>query len=213
MNLNQILPNFIAGTQQLHALLLGPAALICYIGLVFRVLPAQSPLQFGWAFCRLTIVVILISNVFMIGEIINGMAMAITNAMGFSIKTNMLGDYQTALATKFSHAIVTQPGNPNPWQWLQSGVDQIAMVGIGTLTLMFSWFVAAEMFFVLAIQQILFYLELAMSPLFLACIMSHHPVGNEVGILVCCDLFVPSRFPHCRSGDEVRLGYRDEREQ
>lgn len=167
--ITQFMPGFSTGTTQMQQALMVVAALLCMLGIWGRIHSRMSEDEIGSLILRLVIVVLLITNVTTIGNAINNLATALTNATGFNQNLNMLQDYQTALVTKFN--IIKQPGNNNPFQWLTGGIDMAGAVLLSASIFIFSMMACGMMFFVSAIQQIFFLLEVAMSPLFLACIM------------------------------------------
>lgn len=168
--LSDLMPTFVEGTQQMQQLMLTPAALICYAGLLLSYpAGAKSPEAIGWATFKLAAVAIIIGQIMNIGNALNNLATVLTESAGFNMNVNVLQDFQVALATKFN--LQVQQGNPNPFQWLFNGLDAIGVTGLGLFVYFASMIAACMMFFVLTVQQILFYFEIALSPLFLACIM------------------------------------------
>lgn len=190
----QLLPGFFQGMSQLHNVLMWPAALICYAGLALRLLPGTSMVQFGLALLRLTVVVIVIANINTIGNVLNQIAVAATNSLGFSMQFNALADFETALVTKFQ--IQTQPGNNNPWQWLFNAGEMagISVLGVGVYIL--SMLAACMMLFMRGIQEILFYLEVAMSPILLASLMipALMPIGTRFATFLASICIWPIGF-------------------
>jgi hypothetical protein len=167
--ITQFMPGFTQGTTEMQQALMWVAALLCVLGLWSRIHPRMSEDEIGFLIVRLGIVVLVISNITAIGTAINNLALAVTNATGFNQNLNMFQDYQTALVTKFK--IINQPGNNNPMQWVTAGVDMIGATLLSASIFFFSMMACGMMFFVSAAQQIFFLLEVAMSPMFLACIM------------------------------------------
>jgi hypothetical protein len=169
LGLTQLLPGFVQGTLALRDALMLPAMLLCLAGVGMRFLTNGDLKQQGMTVLRLVIVTIVIANMPAIGNHLQQLATAVTNATGFNIQFNMLQDYQQALATKFN--IVTNPNNSQPWQWLFNAPSMAAISILGVILYVGSVLACCMMFLVSIVQQILLFLEVAVSPLFLACIM------------------------------------------
>ncbi len=125
--------------------------------------------RIGNATLRFLLVVVVIGNVTQIGNAVNSIAIGVTQVTGFNMEQNMMQDYMTALATKFN--VQTSPGNTNPWQFLFNGADAIGASMLGTIVWIGSLIACSMMFFMMTVQQILFYLEIALSPILLACLV------------------------------------------
>lgn len=165
----QFMPGFAEGVNQLQQAMIWVSMILCVAGICGRVFPSISHQELGMLMARLVIVVLLISHITEIGTDINNIATGIMNAPGFNQNLNMVTDYQTALATKFK--IINQPGNNNPGQWLMGGIDMIGPVVFGTFIYGGSMIACGMMLAVQGFQQVLFLLEIALSPMCLGCIM------------------------------------------
>lgn len=166
--LQTLFPGFADGLEKLHDTLLIPAALICIAGVIFRAYSGSQTNVWG-TMARLGIVVIVISQVYMIGDLITQLADAVVAKTGWDIHQNIWQDYQNALATKYNPA--TSPGNTNPWQFLFNASEATGIALWATFVYGVSMMASTLMMFSRVIQAVLINLEMALSPLFLAAIM------------------------------------------
>jgi hypothetical protein len=168
--LQAIFPGFSAGLQSLHNVLIGPAALICIAGMYLRLLKAGASTNEVYdVLVRVGLVVVVISQVYTIGDILVQLATDLVTATGWKIDQNMWQDYTVAVMTKYNP--VTQPGNNNPLQFF-SNAFQGAWIGAwATFVYGFSIFASGLMMLSRLLQSILINVEMGLSPLFLAAIV------------------------------------------
>jgi hypothetical protein len=167
---SDLLPGFSANAEKLRLELMVVGAFICAIGVALKALTNLNNFAVLMTLVRLTIVVSLISQIKPIGNDIIDIVNGVTTQSGFDIKRNVLADFQTALATKFSN-MGSQPGNSNPWQFLMGIAEAPGIVILGTMVYFLSIVAATVMFFMSGMQQLLLALEVATSPLWLSCFM------------------------------------------
>lgn len=164
----QMMPTFVQGASQLQSALVPPAMLILLAGTVLRFITSGSVRVMGMTIARLAIVILLIANITAISNQVQTIAQDATNASGFNQTQNMEQDYQTALATKFT---IPQQGKSNPWQWFVNPLEMSGLTIFGSAVYCFSIVACGIMSLAGVVQQIFIYLEIALAPLFLACIM------------------------------------------
>lgn len=171
--LTTLFPGFVAGLQKLHNVLITPAAVICIAGMYLRLLRGGESLEkISAVLVRLGIVIIVIGQIYTLGDLLTSVANNLVTQTGWNPDQNIWQDYQTAIATKYQPV----PGQTG-LSFLFNAVQATWIAAWGLFVYGTSIFAAGLMMIMRLIQAILINIEMGLSPLFLSVILVPSLVG------------------------------------
>jgi hypothetical protein len=164
-----LIPSFKSGAFKLHDILVPVCVAAGFVGFVMWLARA------AWednlrpildVMIRVVVVAALTAGITTVGDGIQGAVEDVNNQVGFN-SGNVSADYNQAIATKFA----SQSTNGGLIGFLFHGGEQIGASIIGAVVWLLSIIASFLMWLTRGVQQMLYFAEIALSPIFLGCFL------------------------------------------
>jgi hypothetical protein len=201
MNITSLLPSFVSAVQKLHGLLLPVCLVLAFGGLIYKITSLWRERSITSLFpylVKMLIAFVLLGLMSTWGDTLTDMVTDLNNQLGLN-QTNVLNDYVQAVATKFGvnvNGSGTAAANQNPqdqqsnplsgflnwagnvasntgklFQTVAMGADGLAAAFMGIFVLICSMLGMLAMWLMTGVQQILLWVSIGISPVFLGCLL------------------------------------------
>jgi hypothetical protein len=201
MDVSTLLPSFVSAVQKLHNLLLPVCLVLAFAGLIYKITSLWRERSISSLFpylVKMTVAFVLLGLMASWGQSLTEMVTDLDNQLGLN-QSNVLNDYAQAVATKFGVSVngtgaaapnqnpQDQQSNPlsgflswagnvasntgKVFQAVAMGADGLAAAFMGMFVLICSMLGMLAMWLMSLVQQILLTVCIAISPIFLGCLV------------------------------------------